>query len=262
MCLSVGTYAPQLACGSQRTTLGICPACHLIWDSAFVSYCCVSQASWLWASRDSLVCLPSCGGNTRIACVYDWKTQNPGWDLWQSGAAESMLTVCPRFLSVHQLFSDELQCMQNCVQLQNILIYVFLRLHFFLDDKMIWSQGHNQGFNSSESSYQIFWIMNQWLLYHSFTWQPSPEIWRNDQKSIFSLRQPVTRELPASTIPSSWAGSSELTHGLRQNLKSLWAYFLFLYHAMIRHRGVDSSCLQQQWMAAWHQIHALCTQLI
>lgn len=137
-----------------------------------------------------------------------------------------------------------------------------LKSTFFLDDKMIWSQGHNQGFNSSESSYQIFWIMNQWLLYHSFTWQSSPEIWRNDQKSIFSLRQPVTRELPASTIPSSWAGSSELTHGLRQILKSLWAYFLFLYHAMICHRGVDSSCLQQQWMAAWHQIHALCTQLI
>lgn len=36
----------------------------------FVSYC-VSQPSWTRASGDSLVCLPSCGGNTRIACVHD-----------------------------------------------------------------------------------------------------------------------------------------------------------------------------------------------
>lgn len=34
-----------------------------IWDNVFVSYCCVSQVSWTRASGDSLVCLPSCGGN-------------------------------------------------------------------------------------------------------------------------------------------------------------------------------------------------------
>lgn len=64
--------------------------------------------------------------------------------------------------------------------------------------------------------------MNQWLLYHWSTWQPFSETWRSDQKAIFCLRQSVTRALAALTAPSSWTGSSELTHSLVQDLKSSW----------------------------------------